>query len=66
MLQQAMARGEIPTQAVDPYIVQIPAALVVHQLVMTGKAPSATEVEHIIDVIMMPLLSNPSTRLIGG
>jgi AcrR family transcriptional regulator len=64
VLQQAMARGEIPTQAIDPYIVQIPAALVVHQLVMTGRAPSTTEVEHIIDVIMLPLLSNPSTRLI--
>lgn len=64
VLQQAMARGEIPTQAIDPYVVQIPAALVVHQLVMTGRAPSTIEVEHIIDVIMLPLLRNPSTRLV--
>jgi len=64
VLQQAMARGEIPTQAIDPYVVQIPAALVVHQLVMSGRAPSTTEVEHIIDVIMLPLLRNPSNRLI--
>jgi AcrR family transcriptional regulator len=60
VLQQAMARGEIPMQAVDPYIVQIPAALVVHQLVMIGRAPSTAEVEHIIDVIMLPLLRNPA------
>lgn len=64
VLQQAMARGEIPMQAIDPYVVQIPAALVVHQLVMTGRAPSTEEVEHIIDVIMLPLLRNPSTRLV--
>jgi AcrR family transcriptional regulator len=64
VLQQAMARGEIPMQAIDPYVVQIPAALVVHQLVMTGRAPTNAEVEHIIDVIMLPLLRNPSTRLI--
>ncbi|MEI6362230.1 MAG: TetR/AcrR family transcriptional regulator [Actinomycetes bacterium] len=64
VLQQAMARGEIPMQVIDPYVVQIPAALVVHQLVMTGKAPSTDEVEHIIDVIVMPLLRNPSNRLV--
>lgn len=64
VLQQAMARGEIPVQAVDPYVVQIPAALVVHQLIMTGRAPTASEVEHIIDVIMLPLLRNPSARLV--
>jgi AcrR family transcriptional regulator len=64
VLQQAMARGEIPMQAVDPYVVQIPAALVVHQLVMTGRAPNTVEVEHIIDAVMLPLLRHPSNGLV--
>lgn len=64
VLQQAIARGEIPLQAVDPYIVKIPAALVVHQLVMTGRAPNTAEVEHIIDAIMLPLLRNPAGTIV--
>jgi len=61
MLQQAMARGEIPTQPVDPYVIQVPAALVVHQLVLTGASPTREEVEHIIDAIVLPLLRTPAT-----
>lgn len=56
LLEQAMIRGEIPRQAVDPFILQIPAALVVHQLVLTGTAPSALDCEHILDAIVLPLL----------
>jgi AcrR family transcriptional regulator len=60
-LQRAVMRGEIPPQVIDPYIVQLPAALVVHQLIMTGRAPNPSEVEHIVDRIMMPLLMHPTT-----
>ena len=56
MIQRAMARGEIPTRAIDPYVLQIPAALVVHQAIMTGSAPAGRDVEHIIDAIMLPLM----------
>lgn len=56
LLQDAMARGDIPTQPVDPYVLQVPAALVVHQLVLTGSAPTHQELEHIIDAIVLPLL----------
>lgn len=56
MIQRAMARGEIPLQPIDPYVLQVPAAMVVHQLVLTGQAPSLAEVEHIIDAIVLPLL----------
>ena len=59
MLQRAMARGEIPTRAVDPYILQIPAALVVHQAILTGSVPSDTDGAHIIDAIMLPLMRQP-------
>jgi AcrR family transcriptional regulator len=61
MIQRAMARGEIPVQPVDFYVLQVPAAMVVHQLVLTGKAPTAPELEHIIDAIVLPLLRQPVT-----
>ena len=63
MLQRAVARGEIPMQTIDPYVLQLPAALIVHQLIMTGSAPTPGEVEHIVDAIMLPLLRSPSGRL---
>lgn len=59
MIQRAMARGEIPVQPVDLYVLQVPAAMVVHQLVLTGQAPTAPELEHIIDAIVLPLLRQP-------
>ncbi len=60
MIQRAMIRGEIPPQAVDPYVLQVPAALIVHQLIMTGAAPSAEDVRHIVDHIVLPLLRQPA------
>lgn len=60
LMQRAMMRGEIPPQAVDPYVMQVPAALIVHQLIMTGSAPRPADVEHIIDSILVPLLMHPS------
>lgn len=59
-LQRAMARGEIPTQPVDPYVMQLPAALVVHQLVLAGTVPSHAEIEHIVDALVLPLLRQPA------
>jgi AcrR family transcriptional regulator len=59
MLQRAMVRGEIPAHPVDPYVIQLPAALLVHQLVLTGSAPTNDEIEHIIDAIVLPLLRHP-------
>lgn len=60
MIQRAMARGEVPVRPVDPYVLQVPAAMVVHQLVLTGRPPSAEELEHIIDAIVLPLLQLPA------
>lgn len=59
MLQRAMARGEIPVHPVDPYVLQVPAAMVVHQLVLTGSPPQTHEIEHILDAIVLPLLHAP-------
>ncbi|MHB1066815.1 MAG: TetR/AcrR family transcriptional regulator [Candidatus Nanopelagicales bacterium] len=60
MLEQAMHRGDIPRQALDPYVLQLPAALIVHQLVLTGAPPTRGQLEHIVDAIMLPLLRQPS------
>lgn len=60
MIQRAMARGEIPVHPIDPSVLQVPAAMVVHQLVLTGHPPTAAEIEHIIDAIVLPLLRMPA------
>jgi AcrR family transcriptional regulator len=56
LLHRAMSRGDIPMQQVDMYVLQIPPALIVHQLILTGSAPTPAEVEHILDAIVLPLL----------
>lgn len=56
MLQLGMARGDIPPHPIDPYVLQIPSALVLNSMVMTGSCPSPQEAEHIVDAILMPLL----------
>ena len=60
VLEQAMLRGEIPRQPLDPYVLQIPAALLVHQLILTGRCPTEQEIEHILDAIVLPLLRQPA------
>lgn len=65
LLQRAMRRGEIPHQQIDPYVLQITPALIVHQLILTGSAPTVTQVEHILDAIVLPLLNLPPAGLPG-
>lgn len=60
LLQQAMERGEIPPGPIDPYVLQLPAALVMHSIVMRGACPSAGELSHIVDAIVLPLLMRPT------
>jgi len=58
LLQHAMSRGEIPPHSIDPYLLQVPAALITHSLILHGQCPSQAELEHIIDAIVLPLLLN--------
>lgn len=60
MLHLAITRGDIPPQAIDPYVLQLPAAFVMYRLVLTGSCPTEPEVEHIVDRVVLPLL------LLGG
>jgi hypothetical protein len=60
MLQQAMVRGDIPPGPIDPYVLELPAALVMHSIVMRGSCPTAGELAHIVDAIVLPLLQRPA------
>jgi AcrR family transcriptional regulator len=60
VLQRAMARGEIPLHPVDPLVLQLPAAITVHQLLIAGHAPSEEEMAHMIDAVVLPLLRQPA------
>ena len=52
----AMHRGEIAQQAVDPLVLMVAPAMIFHQFVLTGNAPTPAEVDHIVDTLVMPLL----------
>lgn len=65
MFQRAMARGEIPAQPIDPYVLELPAALTIHQLLLAGTVPSHEQVEHIVDAIMLPLLGHARSARAG-
>ncbi|MFN8170659.1 MAG: TetR-like C-terminal domain-containing protein [Candidatus Nanopelagicales bacterium] len=60
-IQRAMVRGEIPAQVIDPYVMAVPASLVIHQLLFTGTVPSRPEIVHIVDTIVLPLFQQPAT-----
>lgn len=61
-LQRAMARGEIPTQPLSPMILELPAAIVVHRLLMDGSVPNEEETAQLVDTILLPLLHFDHTR----
>lgn len=56
VLQRAMARGEIPVAGVDPVVLELPAAVVMHRLLLSGSVPSEADLAHLIDGIVLPLL----------
>ena len=56
VLQRAMARGEIPTKPIDPFIFEIPDALVLHRLLINGEVIDEDSCARLIDVILIPLL----------
>lgn len=61
-IQRAMARGELPIQPIDAYVIELPAAFVLHRLLMLGTFPDEADCQHVVDVIMLPLLGYSSSK----
>ena len=57
MFQRAMTRGEIPAQAIDPYVLDLPAAFILHRLLLTGEPAGIDECTHLFEAIVLPLVS---------
>lgn len=56
-VQRAIQRGEIAPQTIDPYVMAIPTALLIHQLLFTGTVPTPAQFAHIVDTVLMPLIT---------
>ena len=56
VLQRAMTRGEIPSQPIDPFIFEIPDAIVMHRLLIYGEVPDNDTCAQLIDRVIVPLL----------
>lgn len=56
VLQRAMARGEIPTGLIEPLVLELPAAVILHRLLVVGALPSPTELDTLVDGVVLPLL----------
>lgn len=59
VLQRAMARGEIPTQPINPFVFEIPDALVLHRLLINGEVIDDDACAALIDQVIIPLLEQP-------
>lgn len=59
-VQRAMVRGEIPTQGIDRLVLDLPSAFVLQRILMTGTPPTPQEAAHLIDAVIMPLLTHQS------
>ena len=56
VLQRAMARGEIPTQPINPFVFEIPDALVLHRLLINGEVIDDGTCAALVDQVIVPLL----------
>lgn len=55
-LQRAMARGEIPTQPIDPLVFELPPAIVLHRLLLGGEVIDDDTCINLVDNVLLPLL----------
>lgn len=58
VLQRAMARGEIPTQPINPFVFEIPDALVLHRLLLNGEVLDDATCAQLVDQVLVPLLQH--------
>lgn len=57
IFERAVARGEIRTGAVTPYVVQTGPALLLYLCVIRGIRPSRKDVEDIVDQVILPAVA---------
>lgn len=60
LVDQAIRRGDIPRQQVDPLVLMLVSATVLNIWLIHGRAPEVSVVEHVVDSIVMPLLGAPA------
>jgi len=56
ILQQAEARGEISLPNLPGHLLTMPADLIRHEMLMTGKAPTDATINWVVDDIFLPLV----------
>ncbi len=59
ILRQAAAHDGMPPASATPLIARTGPALVLQSFLLTGEAPSSTDLAQIVDTILMPLLTHP-------
>jgi AcrR family transcriptional regulator len=57
MLERARRRGEITRDTIDPMVLELPDAVVLHRLLISGEVMGAEECVDFVDSVMMPLLT---------
>lgn len=57
IFERAAARGEIRAGAVTPYVAQTGPALILHLAVIRGRTLSRTDVEDIVDQVILPAVA---------
>jgi len=64
LVEQAIRRGDIPRQQVDPLVLMLVSATVMNLWLIHGRAPQPAVVDHVVDAIVMPLLCAPSGAVV--
>ena len=60
LVEQAIRRGDIPRQHVDPLVLMLVSATILNIWLIHGRAPGVAVIEHVVDAMVMPLLGAPS------
>jgi AcrR family transcriptional regulator len=62
VVRRAIANGELPAGANHALAAEISSALVFSRLLITGEALDERELAHLVDVVLMPVLTSTPTR----
>lgn len=59
VVQRAIIRGEVPAGEIDPLVYELPEALVLHRLLLSGEVIDEDACVHLVDRVLIPLLQRP-------